>query len=324
MWDFSVVGAMRLMEDTLPFVGLRVVVYFGIAAGYLLVTTVGRTIGYGIGALVGAGSWDNMALCGGVIGFGVFGVFMYRLRKHVLYRVKAGHVAIVVERMDGKPLPAGTAQIHHAAALVRDRFGKTSVLFVVDRVIKGVVTATYAMMRGMPTARPVPGMPQLAGAVQLLVRGAVGFVDELILARVMRAGAANPWQSARDALVLYGQNYPLMWKNAAWLALLIYLLSLLMFLILLAPAAGVAQLIPGAWAGDGYVVALLFTWSIKAALIEPLAIICLMQVYFDVIEGQRPDPEWGAKLEQMSDKFRQLKARDLGAAGNRDKPAQPA
>jgi hypothetical protein len=39
-----------------------------------------------------------------------------------------------------------------------------------------------------------------------------------------------------------------------------------------------------------------------------------MQVYFKTIEGQRPDPEWEARLEQMSGKFRQLKARALGEA----------
>jgi hypothetical protein len=40
----------------------------------------------------------------------------------------------------------------------------------------------------------------------------------------------------------------------------------------------------------------------------------MMQVYFRTIEGQQPDPEWDARLEQMSAKFRKLKARALGGA----------
>lgn len=49
MWDFSVGSALKLMMRTLPFIGLRLVVYFGITLGYILVTGVGAGIGYGEG-----------------------------------------------------------------------------------------------------------------------------------------------------------------------------------------------------------------------------------------------------------------------------------
>lgn len=52
-----------------------------------------------------------------------------------------------------------------------------------------------------------------------------------------------------------------------------------------------------------------------AVLLEPFAIACMMQVYFKTIEGQTPNPEWEAKLEQMSGKFRKLKERAFGASG---------
>tara|TARA_R100000365_G_scaffold589_1_gene1981 strand:+ start:2460 stop:2603 length:144 start_codon:yes stop_codon:yes gene_type:complete len=38
MWDFSVGRAMGLMVQTLPFVMLRMAVYFGITLAYILVT----------------------------------------------------------------------------------------------------------------------------------------------------------------------------------------------------------------------------------------------------------------------------------------------
>jgi membrane protein implicated in regulation of membrane protease activity len=103
-----------------------------------------------------------------------------------------------------------------------------------------------------------------------------------------------------------------MLKNAAWLAVIVYALSFLVFLVMLAPAALVVYLMPGAWAAGGFVFALLFAWSVKEALLEPFAIACLMQVFFKTIENQQPDPEWEARLEQLSGKFRQLKARALG------------
>src|SRR5690606_37027384 len=109
------------------------------------------------------------------------------------------------------------------------------------------------------------------------------------------------------------QNYKTLLKNAAWLAVIVYGLSIVVFVIMLAPAALVVYLMPGAWAAGGFIFALIFAWSVKAALLEPFAITCLMEVYFTTIEGQTPDPEWEAKLEQLSGKFRELKARALGA-----------
>jgi hypothetical protein len=107
--------------------------------------------------------------------------------------------------------------------------------------------------------------------------------------------------------VLYAQNYKPMLKNAAWLTLIVYGLSFLVFLVMLAPAALVAYLVPGSWSAGGIVFAILFAWSVKSALLEPFAVTCIMEVYFRTIEGQQPDPAWEAKLEQLSTKFSSLK-----------------
>ena len=53
--------------------------------------------------------------------------------------------------------------------------------------------------------------------------------------------------------------------------------------------------------------ALIFAWSVKAALLEPFAITCMMEVYFRTIAGQVPDPAWEAKLDSLSAKFTKLK-----------------
>ena len=59
--------------------------------------------------------------------------------------------------------------------------------------------------------------------------------------------------------------------------------------------------------------AIILTISLKKALIEPLCVAALMQVFYKVTVGQNADPEWEAKLESMSSKFRDLKAKALGA-----------
>lgn len=315
MWDFSIGNALGMMVRTMPFIVLRMAVYFGISLGYILVTGTGAGIGYGVGGFGDDGFQANSTLWGGIAGFGIFGAIMYWAREYILYIVKAGHIAVLVELLDGKPMPEGKSQITYATQIVQQRFAQASVLFAIDQLIKGVIGAITGLVRGILMLLPIPGARQVSGILQAFLQVAVGFIDEVILAHAIRTGSTNPWASAKEALILYGQNYKVMLKNAAWLAIIVYLLSFLVFLVMLAPAALVVYLMPGAWAAGGFIFALLFAWSIKAALLEPFAITCLMQVYFKTIEGQQPDPEWEARLEQLSAKFRNLKAKALGNAG---------
>lgn len=314
MWNFSVGASLAMMAQTMPFILLRMAVYFGIAVGYVLVTGTGAGIGYGIGGFGDEGFQASATLWGGAMGFGIFGIAMYLAREYILYIVKAGHIAVLVELIDGRPLPDGKSQVGHATSVVRQRFGEASALFAIDQLVKGVIGAITGLVRGILTILPIPGARQISGILHAFLRVAVGFIDEVILAHAIRTRSANAWGSAREALILYAQNYKVMLKNAAWLAIIVYFMSFLVFLVMLAPAALVVYLMPGAWAAGGIVFALLFAWSVKAALLEPFAIACMMQVYFKTIENQQPDPEWDARLEQMSSKFRKLKARAVGAS----------
>ncbi len=316
MWDFNIASALGMMVRTMPFILLRMAVYFGITLGYVLITGVGAGIGWGIGGFGDDEFRATTTAWGGFAGFGIFGAIMYWAREYILYIVKAGHIAVLIELIDGNPMPQGRSQVAHAAAVVKQRFPQASVLFAVDQLIKGVVRAITGLVRGLLTILPVPGVQQVAGILSAFLRVAVGFVDEVILAYAIRTKSDSAWMSAKEALVLYGQNYKPMLKNAAWLAIIVYGLGFLVFLVMLAPAALVVYMMPGAWAAGGVVFALLFAWSVKAALLEPFAITCMMQVYFKTIEGQHPNPEWEAKLEQMSGKFRKLKDRAFGAGGN--------
>ncbi|HZJ81365.1 MAG TPA: hypothetical protein VFC95_01580, partial [Guyparkeria sp.] len=270
MWDFSLRSALGMMVRTLPFILLRMAVYFGIALGYILMTGVGAGVGWGIGGFGDEGFQASTTMWGGFAGFGIFGAIMYWAREYILYLVKAGHIAALLELIDGKQtMPQGRSQITHATAVVKQRFPQASVLFLMDQLVKGVIRAITGLVRGILTILPIPGARQLAGLLSAFLRVAVGFVDEVILAYAIRTQSTNAWVSAKEALVLYGQNYKNMMKNAAWLAIFVYGLSFLVFLIMLAPAALVVYLMPGAWAAGGFVFALLFAWSVKAALLEP-------------------------------------------------------
>ncbi|AVF02688.1 MULTISPECIES: hypothetical protein [Devosia] len=307
MWDFSVGRALGLMLKTLPFVLLRIAIYFGVAVAYVLVTGTGAGIGWGVGGFGDEGFRASTTFWGGLIGFGLTAAVMYLLREYILYVVKAGHIAVLIKLLDGEQMPEGRSQIAYARQEVSQRFAQASVLFGVDQLIKGVLRAITGLVRGIVSILPIPGAQQMVSVLQAFLRIAVGFIDEVILAYAIRTGSTNAWASAQTGLILYAQNYKPMLKNAAWLALIVYGLSFLVFLVMLAPAALAVYLIPGAWSAGGLIFALLFAWAVKAALLEPFAITCMMQVYFRTIEGQVPDPAWEAKLDNLSGKFRTLK-----------------
>lgn len=317
MWDFSISTAIGLMVRTAPFLLFRAIVYFGISAALVIVTGAGAGIGWGVGAFGDEDFQLKSTLWGGLLGLGGTAGVVFFLRDYLLYIVKAGHIAVMVEAMEGGTLPQGRGQIDHARVVVSERFGQASALFALDRVIKGVVGVVTGLLEGLLSILPIPGLDRLMSVLRAYLRLAVGLVDEVILAHAIRTKSQNPWASSQEALVLYAQNARPMLVNAAWLTLITYGLALVVFLVMLAPAAALVYLIPGAWSAGGMVFALIFAWAVKAALIEPFAIACLLQVFFKVTEGQVPNPEWQDKLARASAKFRDMGARAMDWAGRK-------
>lgn len=323
MWDFSIGRTLGLMGKTLPFIVFRIIVYFGIAVAYVLTTGLGVGVGWGIGAFgdpdfrAGAMTW------GGIIGFAATAGTIFFLREYLLYMVKAGHIAVLVELIEGRDVPQGQGQITYATDMVRQHFAEANVLFGVDLLIRGVLAAILGLIQGIASFLPIPGLQNVLALVRAFLRVAVGLMDEVILGYLFRSHTANPWEGAQTALVLYAQNYKVMLKNAAWLTIIMYGLAFVVFLLMLAPAAALVWFIPNAWGAGGFVFAILFAWAVKAALIEPFAIAAMMEVYFKVIEGQTPDPAWDERIGQVSRKFRELREKAANWAGGRAAPGAP-
>ena len=306
MKHFSAATALGLMRRTAPFVLFRMAVYFGIAVALVLVTGTGAGVGYGIGGFGDAEFRASATLYGGLFGFaGTAGVIFF-FRDYLLYIVKAGHIAVMVELLRGGTIPDGRGQIDWATDAVKARFGQASALFALDRLIVGVLTAITGLVQGMLLLLPIPGLDRVMGVVRAYLRLAVGLVDEVMLAHTMDLKSDNPYAASREALVLYAQNAKPMMINAAWLTAIVWGLSLVVFLVMLAPAAAVVYLMPGAWSAGGVVFALVFAWAAKAALIEPFAIACMLQAFFRITDGQVANPEWEAKLDAASAKFKTL------------------
>lgn len=322
LWDFSLATSFKALIRTWPFVLARMIVYALVAVAYVLATGTGATVGWGLGALGEPGFRVGATVVGGAAGFGIVSLFLFLAREWFLYVLKAGHIAMLVAVLDGRPAPSGLGQLPAAARVVRARFVEANVLFVVDRLVKGVIRVITGIVDIASTVVPMPGLARLVRAV---LKVALGFVDEVILAYNIRVASTNPFQTAQDALVLYAQNAGWILKNAVWLALMVWGMAFLAFLVFLVPAAIALHLFPGPVANLGFVLAMVFALCLKAALLEPFAVASLIQVYFRAIEGQTPRADWRAHLDEVSARFRGLgaQARDF-AASREDRPPAPA
>lgn len=320
-WDFSISRTIDVLARTAPFIVFRILVYAGVVLAYVIATGGGAGIGWGIGAIGDPDFQSSAVFWGGVIGFGLVSGILYFAREWFLYMLKAGHIAVLVEILDGRPVPDSRSQISHAAAVVRERFVAANVLFGIDQLVKGVIGIITGIVSTLAALLPIPGLEALARFVRTVIRVAVGFVDEIILAHIIRTEAANPYAAAQDALILYAQNAKAIIRNAIWLAIFSWGLGLVLFLVFLAPAAAIVYVFPGDLSGFGFVFAIILAIAFKAAVIEPFVMAALMQVFFSVTAGQTPREDWRGRLEEASDKFRELGERARGHTRGRGAPA---
>ncbi|PBC02021.1 hypothetical protein [Mesorhizobium sp. WSM3860] len=316
MWDFSIGRSVSIMMRTWPFIVFRIIVYFGITVAYIMATGTGASVGYGVGHI----STDpdgpmSFALWGGVVGFGVVSIAVYWIREYILYVLKAGHIAVMVHLLDGHDVPDGQGQIAYAREVVTKRFAEANILFVVDQLVKGAIRAITGLIGGIAAFLPIPGLSGLVSFINTVIRLSLTYVDEIILGYNIRINSNSPFETARQGVVLYAQNGKLMVKNAVWLAVIMWGVSFVIFLLMLAPAAAILWVMPGQLAGWAFVLAMVFAWAFKAAFIEPFAIASLMQVYFATIEGQVPNAEWDRRLAETSSKFRELRDKALSPFG---------
>src|SRR5699024_11761374 len=101
----------------------------------------------------------------------------------------------------GEPIPEGRSQIQYAQHEVKERFMQANVLFAIDRMVHGGVRAITGIIHTIGSILPIPGMTNLIGFVRAFLRLAVGLIDEVILAYIIRNDSDNSWRAGRSAVI---------------------------------------------------------------------------------------------------------------------------
>jgi hypothetical protein len=145
-------------------------------------------------------------------------------------------------------------------------------------------------------------------------------MDKVIFSYGLARDDGNPWESARDGVIYYCQNAKPILKTSIWIVGLDYVLTAVLWLLLLIPAAGVTVMLPHSVRETGGVVtvgiAILFALAARAAFVKPLFLIMIMTRFHALIEHQPINADWAGYLDQISDKFRDLGQRARGYAGD--------
>jgi hypothetical protein len=312
MWNFSIRTSSTLVLRTYPFMLVRMAVYFGIAAAFVVAAGGGAGIGWAFGSLAGIAGRTPGAFWGAVGGLAIVALMVWWLREYLLYLVRVGHLAALLLALQNSDAAAPHGQIGQALGLVQRRFSEIGTLSALEYVVRGSVAALLARLnseRKFPRAQVPPALnPALSVAFKHLT--------DAVLAKTLQS-RKGPWPESRDAIVLLAQAHEAIIPDAFLLAASAYISTLVVFLLALVPAVALAQAHPGAVLPIALLFAGVFAWSFKQALIDPFVTASILQSYYRATGRQHPDAEWDAKLTDASEHFRELKARATGTRGGR-------
>jgi hypothetical protein len=289
----------KLLLKTTPYLMFRLMIYgsVGLAAGFYLGFLILLAKIFG-----GAGAVFFL------IGLGVLIGLLRLARNYLLYMVQAGHIAVVTELITKGRLPEGVNQVQYGKKIVTERFKEVSVLFVADQLVKGILRAINRTVVRIAEILPIPGLEALAKLMTVVLNFAITYVDESILSYNLTRSQENVWEGSRRGLILYAQNWKPVLRQAAWLAAVNFVAFAVIFIVLLIPFAPLAflaesQAVKFFW----FALAATLAYSLKLAVVNPFSMVAMIFTFNKAIEGQEPNKEWEARLETVSNKFRELK-----------------
>lgn len=307
MWDFSILLSLKLLLRTTPFFILKAVVVL-IFAGVLMAAVFAGfgTINY-LGDMQIMPKTKAWLAIGAILGFVLAAWIISWLRSWSLYLVKAAHIAVLVELVQGRSLPAGRGQIGYGQSIVKERFGEASALFLLDEAIKSVLRAIDRIVLGFLSFLPQRTGAQIADVIRTFLRFAFGHLDEIVLAHAINSRSDTPWASAHDALALYGQNWTTILKNALWLTLLTLAPVGLIFSFMVWPAWTDYQAAQTPETLKQLLIGALAMIAVGGVLAGPFALICMLQVWFRALGDDRPSATWSAEISQIAPALNQFR-----------------
>ncbi|HSA58633.1 MAG TPA: hypothetical protein VLJ37_03005 [bacterium] len=300
--------AAKITVKTLPFILLRMGLYLAFGFLFCLYWAAVFFLGQGAAAL-----HDYARVAVWIVALILPFPLIRLFREYFLYVLKIAHVAVIVQLALRGSLPEGKNQVEWGKEKVMARFKETSVLFVVDRLVMGVIRAVNRLMEGMANLfGGVPGLQSVIGLAKVILRFSLTYVDEAVMARNFMKEEETVWQSAQTGLVLYAQSWKEILKTAIFIGIAAILSYGLLSILYLIPFLGLAALYPK-FKILLIAFALIFAAVTKLALFDPWALTSMILVYLETTKDMVPDRGWEEKIAMASKKFRQIQEKAVTA-----------
>ncbi len=321
--DHGLATAVSLLMRSLPYALAR----FGILLGCAVVCIIWLVVAFGGAAWLGthiAGAFGFVWLMLCLVGAGfVWGTIL----RYVLHLLACGHVAVLTELITRGQVGNGSeSMLAYGRRVVTERFGQVNALYALNLMVRGVLAAFHRTLDWVGEVLPVPGLEGVANLVNIILRAATRYLDKVILSYNLARGDEEPWRGAREGMVYYAQNAVPILKTAVWVVILERVLTVVLWLLLLAPAAAITMMLPHAVRESGAIVTILvaaiLAGPLRAAFLKPLFLIMMMVRFHALIENQPINQEWDARLATISDKFRDLGTQAAAGWGGMRPPAQ--
>lgn len=303
--------AIGILIRTSPYVMLRLLVYGALAIGSAIYLTIFLLLAKAFGGVGGLIFIISLA--------GLFGLFKL-VQQYVLYMINAGHIAVITEILANGKLPSGVNQVEYGKQVVTGLFKEVSVLFVIDRLVDGIVKSFNRAVVRVADFLPIPGLDGIAKIINSVIYFSMTFVDETILSYNLSRKDQNIWENAKRGVVLYAQNWKPILLSAVGIAIVNFIGTLLCIVLMMIPF-GIIGFASGNEMFKTIMLVLAITTGVglKLSIINPLCLISMILTYNDAIAHQEPNQEWESRLESVSTKFVELKNKAADALRNTGK-----
>ena len=294
MWDFKLLKATQTLEKTMAYMIYRLAMYIVLS----LVLVFGILAGTGFGLILDSlfSSPGFFVRIGGFAGFVLFGFVLYWFRSSWFFSMKAPHIALLNESIDNAFVQQGWAQVGHGRSRVSERFSSSTDLFALDKRIKGVLACLYN--RSTVIGQRLSGFKDtiLSRVLRRIAEIPATQMDEIIVADCLRNPERSHSAAAAAALTIFARHFGRLFKNAWILLILKYVVAFVIFLLMLSPIGWIDGIIPVEFGKWTYVFALLLTWPIKSALLDPIVLAAMLNVFLALPRGQEPDSDLESQL----------------------------
>jgi uncharacterized membrane protein YhaH (DUF805 family) len=233
--------------------------------------------------------------------------------RYALHLLACGHVAVLTELIvRGQVGNGDESMLSYGKRVVLARFGEVNILFGMTMLVRGILNAFHRTLDWIDQMIPIPGLESLSSLVTMILRAATRYLDKVILSYNLARTDGNPWVGAREGLVYYAQNAKPILMTSIWIVILERVLTFVLWLLLLAPAAAITVMLPANVRESGGIVtvliAILLAGTLRSAFIKPLFLIMMMVRFHALTENQPINQAWDDRLATVSDKFSTLGA----------------